>query len=135
MADTVTSQVLANGPRNLIIKRTNVSDGTGETGAVFVDATSTTYSVEGQVPGVHLKVVEIVYDVYAGWVRLQWDASSAVDMTMLTGFGRQKYRRSAGLVNPNAAGATGSILLTTENFALGSAYSITIYMTKNVPTF
>ena len=134
MADVVTTQVINNGPRNLIIKRTNVSDGTGESGVTFVDATSTTYANEGQVPGIHLKVVRIVYDVYAGYVRLQWAASSAVDMTMLAGFGEQNYRPFAGLPNPNPTGATGSILLTTENFALNSAYSITIYMTKNVPT-
>lgn len=138
MADVTTSQVIANGPRNLIIKLTDVSDGTGLSGVKVVDAQSATYAVhvQGQsfVPGIHLKVKMIEYEVYAGWVRLQWDASVPVDLDILTpGTGRQDYTTFQGLPNPAPAGATGSILLTTVNWALNSAYMITLHMIKGVP--
>ena len=66
MADVVTTQILENGQRFAIVKFTNVSDGTGETGVVKVDATSTGpygVSVQGQTfyPGLHIKVVELKY--------------------------------------------------------------------------
>ena len=38
MADLVTTQILENGPSRLVMKFTNLSDGTGETGVVKVDA-------------------------------------------------------------------------------------------------
>ena len=65
MADAVTSQTLFNGQRHLVMRFTSVSDGTGESGVVKVDATSATNGVivQGQTitPGVHLKVAKVDY--------------------------------------------------------------------------
>lgn len=128
MADTVSTQTIANGPRNLIIKITNESDGTGESGVVKVDATSATFGA----PGIHLKIARIVFAVNSGAVRLQWDASSATDAVILAGFGTLDYSFFGGLPNPNNAGATGKIKLTTVGFALNSSYDITLEMIKAV---
>lgn len=132
MADTVTSQTIANGPRNLIMKFTNESDGTGESGVTKVDATSSTFAVNGTVPGIHLKVARIIYAVNNGAVRLLWDATTDTDMVILSGFGTMDYTFEGGLPNPNNTGATGSILFTTVGFVSGSSYTITLEMTKNV---
>lgn len=132
MADVVTSQTIINGPRNLVMKFTNESDGTGESAVTKVDATSSTFAVNGTVPGVHLKVTRIHYDVKGGAVRLLWDATTDTDMEILGGYGEFNYKRFAGLTNPNAAGATGSILFTTVGFVSGSSYAITLEMTKGV---
>ncbi|ACI52304.1 conserved hypothetical protein [Gluconacetobacter diazotrophicus PA1 5] len=138
MADMTTTQVIANGPRNLIIKLTDVSDGTGLSGFKVVDAQSAAYAAGGQVPGVHLKVRRIVYDVHGMVVRLQWEAKAPVDLATLSGFGHLDFRRCQGLSNPGvtaAPGATGSILLTTIGAAAGGAFTIHLEMIKGVPQF
>ena len=40
MADTVSTRILEQGERNLVVQLTNLSDGTGETGVVKVDAST-----------------------------------------------------------------------------------------------
>ena len=40
MADALTSQVIQDGPRNAVLKFTNISDGTGQAAAVLVDVSS-----------------------------------------------------------------------------------------------
>ena len=133
MADAVTTTVENNGPRNLTIQFTNESDGTGESAVKKVDATSATYANQGTVPGVHLKIVRIVYSVSGGAVRLLWEASANTDVTILgAGVGTMDYTAVGGLKNPNNAGATGSILFTTVGFVSGSSYSIDLEMIKGV---
>lgn len=134
MADSVTSQVLVNGARNLVAKFTNESDGTGETGVKKLDATSATYAVNGQPPGIHWAVWYIEYDIKSMGLRILWDATSATDMLVLGGFGTQDYKRFGGLYTPAVTGATGSILFTTVSAAIGSSYTVIFHMKKNVPT-
>lgn len=127
MVDVVTSQVLVSGPRNLVVKLTNVSDGTGENGVVKVDTTAFTPS-----PGVHLTVIGIDFAVQGMVARLQWQASAAVDMQVLQGYGSFDFRRFSGLTVPLVAGVTGSILMTTVGQVSGSSYDIVLRMRKNV---
>ena len=47
MADTVTSQTIVDGPRNCIMKFTNVSDGTGESAVAKVDVSALAANAEG----------------------------------------------------------------------------------------
>jgi hypothetical protein len=138
MADAVTSQVLLNGPRHLVMKFTNESDGTGESAVVKVDATSTTYAntIQGNVivPGTHLKVTRVVYDVRNMGLRIRWDADTDTDMLVLgNGSSDMNFTDIGGLQNPLGTGATGSILFTTVGAASGSSYSVVLYMTKGVP--
>ena len=87
--DTVTSQTLFNGRRHLVMRFTNESDGTGESGVTKVDATSATNGVviQGQTitPGVHLKVTKVEYDVKGMGLRMQFHATSNADMLVLGG--------------------------------------------------
>jgi hypothetical protein len=143
LADVVTSRLLENGPRRVVYKFTNVSDGTGETGVVKVDATSSGplgVVQQGQTiyPGVHLKIVDMAYDVRAMALRMQWEASSAVDIWIASGDGAGPFAfldsraGFGGLSNPNTAGATGSILFTTVVAALNSSYSIVLSLVKGI---
>lgn len=132
MADTVTSQTIVNGPRNLIMKFTNESDGTGESAVKKVDAQSATFANQGVVPGIHLKIARVTFTVSGGELRMQWDASSATDIDILAYTGTQDYTFFGGLTNPNAAGATGSILFTTVGFSAGSSYTVVLEMLKCV---
>lgn len=133
MADVVTTQIIANGNRNLIMKFTNESDGTGETGVKKVDAQSSTIATsQGFVPGVHLKIARITFTVSGGELRMQWDASAPTDIDILAYTGTQDYTFFGGLTNPNATGATGSILFTTVGFVAGSSYTVVLEMLKCV---
>ena len=132
MADTVTSQVLINGNRNLVMKFTNVSDGTGESAVKKVDAQSATYAVNGIEPGVHLTIVKIIYNVNGGEVEMLWEATANTTILNLNGYSTDDYGQMGGLTNPDATGATGSILFTTHTFVAGSGYTVTMFMRKNV---
>jgi hypothetical protein len=132
MADVVSSQTINNGPRNLIMKFTNESDGTGESAVTKVDGTSSTFANRGVVPGLHLKVARISFAVNGGSVRLLWDATTGTDMAILSATGTFDYSYFGGLPNPANAGATGKINLTTVGFAAGSSYVITLEMIKAV---
>lgn len=124
MADTVTSQTIVNGARNLIIKCTNESDGSGESGITKVNA-----GVLGT--GIHLTVARIIYTVNSGSVRVMWNATTPTDMDILAGFGTLDYTFFGGLTNPNNTGADGSINFSTVGFTNGSSYTITLEMIKN----
>lgn len=132
MADTVSSQTINNGPRNLIVKLTNESDGTGESAVTKVDGTSATFANRGVAPGLHLKVARISFAVSGGAVRVMWDASTPTDMAILSGTGTFDYSYFGGLPNPANAGATGKINFTTVGFASGSSYVVTLEMIKGV---
>lgn len=132
MADVVTSQLMINGPRNLIFKFTNESDGTGESGVVKVDGTSTTIGNRGIAPGIHLKVARIIYDVKGMQLRIQWVASSPTDMWIASGFGTMDWTYFGGLPNPDNTGANGQISFTTVGATSGANYSITMEMLKCV---
>lgn len=128
MVDAVSSQTIINGARNLIIKLTNESDGTGESGVTKVDGTSTTFNA----PGLHLKVARIIYDVKGMQVRIQWNASSPTDMWIASGFGTMDFTYFGGLPNPANSGADGKINFTTVGAANGANYTITLEMLKCV---
>jgi hypothetical protein len=143
MADVVTSQLLENGPRFAIYKFTNVSDGTGESGVTKVDATSSGplgVVVQGSTyyPGTHLKVVDVKYSVFSMGLRIQWVASSALDMLVLQATDHWQMLDERGgfgglYVPPATAGATGSISFTTVGAATGSGYTIIMKLVKAIP--
>lgn len=133
MADLVSSQILENGPRRLVMAFTNLSDGTGEAAVTKVDATSASIGA----PGTNLKVVGLYYDIAAMKLRMLWDADTDVDFLVLGGFGHWQMldRRGGfqGIINPKPTGATGSILFTTVGAAANSSYSVILEMVKGVP--
>lgn len=127
MPNQVTSHTHTDGVRNVVMTFTGVADGSGvqETNVKKVDVTAMLP------PGSRsLKIRTIRYSIQGGIVRLLWDAPSPKEFADLSGFGgSEDYTRFGGLVN-DAPSATGSILLSTLNFVLGSSYNITLEMTK-----
>lgn len=138
MADTVATQILQNGPRNIVVKFTNFSDGTGESLVKKIDATSTGpygVSVKGQTfyPGIHLSLYEIHYSIDSMALRLQWEASSNADLAILApNPGNMKFVKYGGLTVPVVAGATGSVLFTTEGAVINASYTVIMHFKKNV---
>jgi len=123
MADTVTSQTIISGPRNYIMKFTNESDGTGESGVVKVTASNSS---------LHLKIARVVFAINSGAVRIQWNATTPTDALILAGFGTFDFQYFGGLPNPANSGADGAIKFSTVGFASASSYDITLEMIKAV---
>ena len=138
MADVVTSQTIEDGNRNLVMRFTNLSDGTGETGVVKVNATSQHGIVIGGntiYPGINLKIVKVKYDIIGMALRIQWVSSSNTDALILNGAADHlSFKEFGGIPVPaGLSGATGSIAFTTVGAANNSSYTVVLYMTKGIP--
>lgn len=120
MADAVTSQTILDGPRNLVMKFTNLSDGTGEAAVKKVDVAA----------GTSLSVKRIHYNVTGMVVTLLWDADTDVRMVDLAGDGCFDFSAFGGLPNNGGTGVTGDINLTTTGHTSGDSYTIVLEMTK-----
>jgi len=129
MADVTTSQVY-DGARNYQIKLTNASDGTGQSAVKVIDVTTMTPN-----PGTHMKLRRLRYTVAGMSVRLQWEASSPVDIAILEqGSNILDFSRiyAGGYPNNGGAGVTGNVLLTTVGQISGSSYTVELEFIKGV---
>ena len=132
MADALTSQVIQDGPRNAILKFTNVSDGTGQTLAVLVDvSTLSADPLTKQVcNGVTLQ--SITYSNVGMGVKLFWDATTNIPLlNLLTDWSDQLDFSDFGIPNDAAAGKTGDILVTTSAASVGDTYTLVLTLTKS----
>lgn len=120
MADAVTSQTILDGSRNLVMKFTNLSDGTGEAGVKKVDVAA----------GSTLRVQKIHYCVQGMVATLLWDADTDVRMVDLAGDGTFDFTTFGGLPNNGGTGVTGDINLTTTGHTSGDSYTIVLEMVK-----
>ena len=125
MADAVSSQTLVDGGRNVVMKFTNLSDGTGESAVLKVDVSG----LNGTPTAV--KVNRIHYSVAGMVATLLWDADTDVRMLDLAGDGWFDFTAFGGLTNNGGAGVTGDILLTTTGHTSGDSYSIVLEMAKS----
>jgi hypothetical protein len=122
MADAVASQTLLNGPRNCVMKFTNLSDGTGESAVTKVDVSALGYS--------RVRIDKIHYTCSGMTVRLLWDATADVPIFEL---GPDKtstldFTHFGGLRNNAGDGVTGDINFTTVGHSSGDSYSIILEM-------
>ncbi len=128
MANTVTTQTLVDGDRNLVILLTGLLDTSNEGRAVKVDAS--TY-----VPAASkIRIDRIQYSISGQLsVILDWDADTDVRFAALSGQGEVEACKFGGLQNNAGAGVTGDIALTTVGWASGSqSYTLLLEMTKVV---
>lgn len=124
MADAVTTQTIVDGPRNAVIKLTNLSDGTGEAAVLKVDVSALLGS-----PAT-VSISKIHYCVQGMVATLLWDATTDVRVVDLAGDGWLDFSGFGGLPNNAGAGVTGDILLTTTGASLNDSYSIILELKK-----
>lgn len=124
MADAVSSQTLVDGARNVVMKFTNTSDGTGEAAVLKVDV-----SALNGAPST-VRINKIHYSVAGMVVRLLWDADTDVTIVDLQGDGCLDASCFGGLYNNAGAGVTGDIRLTTIGHTSGDSYSLILEMSK-----
>lgn len=124
MADAVTSQTIIDGARNTVMKFTDLSDGTGESAVLKVDASE----LSGAPSEVNIQRVH--YNVNGMVVTMLWDATTDVPILELSGYGCFDFSDFGGLTNNAGTGVTGDIRFTTTGATSGDSYSIVLEMTK-----
>ncbi|HEY2851136.1 MAG TPA: hypothetical protein VGI97_14755 [Gemmatimonadaceae bacterium] len=146
MADTVTTITVFNGPTNIVVHLTNVSDGTGESAVKKVDIAALLNYYKVQPAGLRIEQVRWAMQGFQN-VKLGWDRTAAqITAMLLAGNGYDDLRgqraggvdavkgftKITGLVDPSEgnADAKGSILLTTVGAVSGATYDITLWLRK-----
>ena len=131
MADAVATQTIHEGPRNVIMRFTNVSDGTGETNVVKVAMASLT--AQGGFPKpAHVRVKRIIFATQGMGVRLLWNASTPVMFYECPA----NYNDDVNLdvarsfLNTKATGWDGGIVFTTVGAAASKTYNVELHMIK-----
>ena len=153
MANSVTTQILANTDRKLVIQRVMVSDGTEETKAVMVDISDSAYNSSGgkAMTGVAVEQVTATTQANsagAASVRIGWDATYLYPFAYLgNAYGYTNAQTLfagssewGGITKDNitidagtGAGSgtpTGDIAITTTDFDAGEMYVIQLVMRK-----
>jgi hypothetical protein len=130
MADTVATQILFEGDKQVIMKFTNNSDGTGESAVTKVDV-STLAPYQGR-PCVDVQIDRIYFLTHGMEVRLLWGATTNLTiMTVPQNIAQTMDFNDFGGLNNNAgAGKTGNILFTTLGVNSGDSYTIILVMRK-----
>lgn len=128
MADAVTTTVLHNSPRRLVIQITNLSDGTGESGVTKVDK-STYTGLTGLEPD-SLVVETIKGEVVGMEIRLYCDHTTDITIAQLQSGNVDLDYRCYGGFQTTGAGDTGDILLTTSGHTSGDSYNLIINFRK-----
>ena len=131
MADAVTSQTIQDGERNLVMKFTNVSDGTGESAVKKVDVSALATNSKGQTC-TKVKIQRIYWATVGMSVKLDFEATSNVLLIGLPAdsTGDEYYDSFTGIPNNAGSGVTGDIDLTTTGHSSGDSYMIILEMIK-----
>lgn len=124
MADAVASQTLLDGPRNVIMKFTNISDGTGESAVQKVDVSA----LDGSPSGVRITRIEALT---AGMgVDILWDATTDLLALHIPADYDDEMTFDQPLPNNAGSGVTGDINFTTLGHDVGDRYTIVLHMRK-----
>ena len=128
MADSITTQVISDTAGvKYVVKRTNHSDGTGETDSVLVDpATSNFMTADGT-----KTIGKVWYSINTAnsksAVELAWGGATENTTTLiLSGNGYLDSRTAGNDIPNNATQPNGKVILSTKNFALGDNYTLVV---------
>tara|TARA_R110000796_G_scaffold240041_1_gene360932 strand:- start:661 stop:1095 length:435 start_codon:yes stop_codon:yes gene_type:complete len=140
MADAVTSQtILDDGGKNLVMKFTNISDGTGESAVAKIDVSALTTGMNGQACS-RVVINRIWFSNVGMGFKLLWNASSNVQILQAPADWSDTWdftdssMNLPGIPNNAGGGVNGDLLLTTVGHSSGDAYSIIIWATKGYAT-
>lgn len=130
MANTVTTQVILDGPRNAVIKVTGFVDTSNLASTTIIDpALLAGIDNTGTIKAAKFRILELNYNIEDLLTAiLTWDATTPVVFDSgLAGRGKIEGKRYGGLTNNAAtAGRTGKLLLTTQGWTAGAILSFTL---------
>ena len=131
MADAVTSQTLQDGDKSVVMKFTNISDGSGEAAVKKVDVSALQSQSGSGATCTGVSIQQVWYELNGMTVDLIWDASTDVVCWTLSGYGFFDFRSCGPLTNNSGGGKTGDLMFTTTGHGSGDRYSIMIKMGKS----
>mgnify|MGYP003136338048 FL=1 len=131
MADAVTSQTLFDGDKHVVMKFTNISDGTGESAVKKVDVSALNADINGNTC-TSVAIEKIWWQCIGMKVQLFFDATSDAFIIELgeNQSGHHDYSEFGGLKNNAGSGKTGDIDFTTVGHSSADTYTITLKMRK-----
>ena len=133
MADAVTSQTLQDGARNLIMKFTNVSDGSGESAVKKVDVSALSADPMTGATCTRVVISKIQFSTVGMSVKIEFDASTNVLAAHLPADYADEldFTSFTGIPNNAGSGVTGDIDFTTVGHGSGDAYTVVLTMVKS----
>lgn len=127
MADAVTSRTLLDNDQIVVMKFTNLSDGTGESAVVKVDVSALSPAPKT------VDIEKIWYDINGMSVGIIEDATTDVKVLDLAGgSGYLDFNDFGRISNSKAAGFTGDLLFTTTGHTSGDSYTIILKLRKQL---
>jgi hypothetical protein len=134
MANTFATQILEEGPRNVIMKVTGVLDTSDQALTTAVDLSTLNQSGTGPTPTA-VRIDNMDYSISDQLaLQLFWDATTDVQIIGLTGREDMSFKSVGGLTNNSGAGKTGNILIKTTGYASGTqVFSLVLWMVKQGP--
>jgi hypothetical protein len=131
MADAVTSQTLFDGDKHVVMKFTNISDGTGESAVKKVDVSALESDIYGNTCS-SVAIEKIWWQCIGMKVRMFFDATSDKFIIELgeNQSGYHDYSEFGGIKNNAGSGKTGDIDFTTVGHSSADTYTIILKMRK-----
>jgi hypothetical protein len=131
MADAVATQILVDDTRRAVLKFTNISDGTGESGAVKINVSALS-GYQG-LPCTSVAIYTVDAITAGMGLNMLWDATTDVVCVTIgeADFVTFNFSRFGGLTNNAGAGKTGNLLFTTVGAASGDRYTVVMEVYKN----
>ena len=131
MADAVTSQTLFDGDKHVVMKFTNISDGTGESAVKKVDVSALESDIYGNTCS-SVTIEKIWWQCIGMKVRMFFDATSEAFIIELgeNQSGYHDYSEFGGIKNNAGSGKTGDIDFTTVGHSSADTYTIILKMRK-----
>ena len=137
MADAVTSQTIEDGGKNLVMKFTNISDGSGEAAVAKIDVSALNASpITGQACD-RVTLQRVWFSNVGMGFKLHWNASSNVFICQApkdwadTWDFTDSSKDLSGIPNNAGSGVNGDLLITTNDHTSGDTYSIVIWALKH----
>jgi hypothetical protein len=131
MADAVTTQTILDGERLVIMKFTNISDGTGETAVNKIIVANLAKNAYGFACN-GVKINKIWANTHGMEVRMLWDADTDQFAWMIpqnTTY-NMCFDTFGGIPNNAGTGKTGNLAFTTSDASSGDMYTIILECIK-----
>ena len=137
MADAVTSQTIEDGGKNLVMKFTNISDGTGESAVAKIDVSALDSNPSTGASCSRVVLQRIWFSNVGMGFSLYWNATSNMFICQAPKDWADTWDFTdssitlPGLPNNAGGGVNGDLLLTTNDHTSGDTYSIVVWALKH----
>ena len=137
MADAVTSQTIEDGGKNLVMKFTNISDGTGESAVAKIDVSALNSEPSTGSSCSRVVLQRIWFSNIGMGFKLYWNATTNMficqapkDWSDTWDFTDSSITLP-GIPNNAGGGINGDLLLTTNDHTSGDTYSVVVWALKH----